>query len=434
MYLSYNDAAKELVSYGKHTVSVLNTINKGLNNSHHSISNLIEMIEKIKTQLPQNVNTGKIIKTSDVNQDGFRDGPFSQFWQSFITNTIAISTISDYNKDIYDEVIVKIDEIKNEYSSRIQLFEKKINQSKDALKKSSDINNKYYQNYKNMSKQIEESCKTIQNDQLINKNNEQAQKLVAAFEETKKAYIKAYNEAIEKHNEYNLQRENFSTEMEEAFLMFEEYDRELYEKICNLVQEIPQHISKHTKSKLARFHLNDKYITCKPPDDEFEKFLKQNQLDSINEKTTEIEFVPNKIAFDITQIVNPAKLFKKELTGIPAIVLSDYTAKKANEISVKKGCQVTVFKKNGFSKQMKKVQIDESGLKGYVPSKILQENTDQSSQKVLMKVKETYQKDNFSVKAGEYVLSYKRDGSIIYCYNAYYEHGSIPLSMLELIK
>lgn len=431
MYLTYDDTAAELISYGKNTVMLLNTIFKGMNSTHNAISNLVENIEKIKTQLPHNLNTNKWNKPSDEIINGFKDSSFSQFWESFLKNTLAISCINEFNTDVYNEFIMKIEEIKNEYLNRIHSFEKETNQSKDSLKKAYDINNKAYQNYKIQSKQLEESYKSIKNEQLNNKNNEQTQKLITAFEETKKTYVNAHNEAIDKHNKYNLQREIFATEMEEAFLKFEEYDRELYEKICNLIQEIPPHISKHTKSKFDKFQINDKYITCETPNDKFDDFLKQNQLDSISEENTEIHFQPNMIVFDITQFVSPKDLFKKELKGTPAIVLSDYTAKKANEISVKKDCHVTVLKKNGFSKQMKKIQIDESGLKGYVPSKILKEDDDISTKKKVMKVLETYQSDNFTVKAGEYVLSYKRDEDFVHCYNAYYEHGVIPLSIVE---
>ncbi|KAH0794533.1 hypothetical protein GPJ56_001558 [Histomonas meleagridis] len=424
--LSYENSANELILYGRRNLVVLNTIIKNMSSAVHNLQGFVSSFEKTKSTLPMTRTKKKGLKISEVAPEGFTGTHFNEFWESLIENTICVNQIDNLQQTIDKEVIEKVIWLKDDYETQLRTFEKSVLASKEKLKKAREAKEKAMTAYKNLTKQLEDSNKNIQ-EYLTTKINEQNQRAFTSYEELKKSYIKAQDEAFEKHHKYNLSRFQYSDEMEIALTLFETSDKSLYNSLVDILKNIPKHISNYKNDKIKKMDLCEKQISdSQSVLNDFDTFLTQQQIESLPDKPIVIPFEPKMTSFDITSVSDPKKLFKKEMSGEFAVVTSDYTSKKAKEISVKSGSIVTILKR---SRQMTQIQT-ETGDKGLVPTKIL-ESRDNSRK--LFRIKRDFTAGTFSLKKDEVVMCIKEEGNNVECLNAYFEQVQVPKDCLEEI-
>lgn len=432
--LSYKDSINEMYNTKEKNIHMINALIQGLSATNPVVSKGISDINNLPVNLPnKRIKKTIFFKTVEIGNNNYSATGFEKLWAQFQAHTFPPHGLAEFNKSVYSNVVKGLKDILNDYIKTMTKFDDIVKKANENLRYATNNQTKSYMAYRNLSNQIEDLYRKINNPTSPLKP-EQEKKLKDNFNEFKVLYKTAFNNAVDGLRYLNMQRLEYSTNIETAFSVFEEADQMVYERVHALISQFRIQIQAYLNEKMKSFEPIEKSFTEPPPFNDLNTFYNDSNLQPIPfENAKVIDFNPKRAPFNMCEFVPPQKLFAKELQYYGAITIRDYKAKNKNEIDLSTNTVVTVLKtKKTKQVTLVKVFVDDLKITGLVPSYIIKVVPEMSRQ--LYRVKENYSDNDFFVCAGDIVLSIKIIDGNATCYDIYFKKGTIPLSNLTLFK
>jgi len=411
-------------------IKVIEAVTKNFEQFLVIIKNQISTISKIPTLLPNKGAKKNIFtRVSDVSEMYDIDQLFEAKWNSiecvFLRGYPGFPVFLDL---VQTHVIDLLKSSYAEYKLVSDLIKSKHQMISDNFRNIEDIKNKADNNYRNYCRQMETLQKKISTTNQ-GKNPDAYQKLVNSFIEMKSNFPSVQAEVQSSIVNYNYSLIQISSQYEFILEMFEEIEKKRDSVLSQVMNEMEIIFRDYSKSKFNASQLMKEITSNMASHEDFDSFFEKNNIKPINQdQAYNVEFHPSIPPFNISEYLDPMKIFENEMLFKGALVVSSFHATNSDELDVVSGMIVKI---KGTKQSMSLVSVLDDEKSGYVPSSCLLEAPE--LQRRLYKLKEIHQAQEsieLDANKGEVVLSIRTEPEYIVCMNSFSQIGNIPVSKL----
>ena len=396
------------------------------------IQSLISQIQKIPSELPyKRIKKNMFSKIRGPAEIPDIELTFTDKWEKMLVLIFSEPPgTNGFRASLKEKLIKGIKIIYKEYKKAFKTIKSEYRESQEALRISEENKNAAQNQYKTLCSKLEDQYKKVQATIQSSKGSDAVQKAQSAFSELKEQFIESQKQYIDMHNLYNTQLFVFSSSMERVLTSFEEADNKLDLCFQSLFMDMDGVMDLYIKDKRNSAEQMRKITEDMGLHEDFDKYYEQNDLKPIHQNDSiTLPFTPPALSFNVTEYIDPSKLFEEELERAGALVVHSYTASGKAEIDVEAGSLVSVLKTKS---KMSKICIENDRQKiGYVPSEILLEAPELKRR--LCRLTEIHQAsvaEELDSMKGEVVLVLRNELGVAYCLNALHVYGALPSSKL----
>ena len=397
-----------------------------------SVSQLLDSLAAIPSELPAKVPKRGFFESAfsrkrkpPVEFDSFQPA-FSLVWKENVAaGCLDQPGVRGFVEGVKSEFLQKLKQTRDVYVAKGAELKRYVDEKTQELRACAVTYGNKDAQYQQHCAKIEDLKARVDADKAAGKTADQMLRFTQALSEAQTAFPEKQKAAIDAFSQLAQKKADYNLDMERALMLFEELHAIRENAMNDMVQGLVEPVMKLAMEKQG----SAENLSAKLEAVSVESDLEPLEKLTLEEKEwPELSFEGVRMDFELTEFMEPQKVFECELKLFGAEAIESYEPKKEGEVQLDAGDIVTVIEQGNSAW---KVVNETKHLTGIVPADKLRRVPEM--ERKLFKVKENYKTDDFEVFAGEYVVSIRTtdDQTKVLCRNAYGGKGTVPVDVLE---
>lgn len=423
-------------------VALLTTFRDRMKDYAESLDSMNATISKISNALPEKPNKNILKLSGNVTFEN-SNPKLTSLWlnvsEKYLNQDPCLSILSQRIQEVF---VTKIEEVCTAFQNGIKEILDEYNQVKDDFQAQISEFAAVDGKYRFLCKQIEEYKEKVDKFTEKGKKQDFIDKYKSVLAEAKNQLAPAQDDCLQALKLLNAHALQYTAKCETILQKYEEFDHQHTQELEAVFTSFRSVSSELSQTKLqAGTELQS----------DLSQLAEFNEKLAVDPEIDEVEplfetYSPITCSVDLTQYVDPAKLFQTELSELRYSFKDDYSSENDGVIDFPRGTVVTVIVEKSGSKAQnlkskmkstfsRKVRVvnEKTGQYTKLPLNLLQRESDKDRKLAKLKVDIPISKQtNLAGKAGDSVLVNSVENGIAYCYDIFHRFGEIPVSNLNM--